>query len=124
DLVKTSKNVFIDLSNSDLANERQYIAMLKEALRDTTVARRVLYGSDWFMNTLSQDATSYLANLAGTLVDALGDDEVKQIVSANPQEFLLGPVGSCSRARLAAFYGDHEKPSWLTGFDGCSEAAS
>ncbi len=120
ELVKKSKFVFLDLGNSELATEPQYVKMLKAAVEDARVGRRVMYGSDWFMNTMSQDASEYYRRWNQTLTSVLSAAAMAEIRGKNALRFLgllddenLEPRPTLNRARLTAFCPDGRLPPWL-----------
>jgi predicted TIM-barrel fold metal-dependent hydrolase len=82
--------------------------------------RRLMFGSDYWMNTLAPDHGGALESFTTAITRDFGDEAVKAFRGGNALRWLgftgeddKVAVNSLSRARLLAFYGEQQFPSWL-----------
>jgi len=120
-LVRSRPNVYLDLADTELAQEPTYVKMLDEAVHDSATRPRLMYGSDWYMNTLLGDARGYYRQLDDTLDSAFGEVPgfMRSFRGLSALRFFgfLDENGekppSRNRDRLLRFYESHPKPDWL-----------
>ncbi len=131
-LIDNYPNVYADVGNSKLAIDDRFRARYVELLRaflgpagttDATFVKRrkrVMYGSDWWMNTLSPDHASYHEVFNQTVSAAFDADVHRWFMGDNALRFLGiaddagGPAeGNLNRQRLRAAYGPRRPPDWL-----------
>jgi predicted TIM-barrel fold metal-dependent hydrolase len=135
-LIQTYPNVYADLSNSPLVFDTAYATRFGAALREIVtrypkVRRRLMYGSDWWLNRLERGAETFPAAIRGALTAARGvapgagrlwgDEEVADVMGRNALRFLgfldddNRPRSGRSARRLRDFYGKMRvpPPPWL-----------
>jgi len=134
DLVDRYPNVYADVGNSKFAlsdgYRSRYLPLLRALLGpDGTVdaafikrRRRLMFGSDYWMNTLSPDHAGYLDVFRDEVGSHFADPELLDwFMGLNALRF-LGLTGeddqpdtaSASYRRLVAFYDANPPPPWLT----------
>jgi predicted TIM-barrel fold metal-dependent hydrolase len=135
-LIQAYPNVYADLSNSPLAFDAgyrlRYIPYLRDILaRFPKVRKRLMYGSDWWLNRLQAGSDSFALGIRGALSDAnaaaksdtklFSPDEISDIMGRNALRFLgllddnNRPRSGRATARLRQFYADAQgvPPIWL-----------
>jgi predicted TIM-barrel fold metal-dependent hydrolase len=125
-LIAVYPNVYADMSNSPLvydeAYARSFLAHLEEIFRRFPVAqRRVMYGSDFWLNRLDPGADDFVKQFTAKLTARFGAAVCADVMGTNALRFLgfldeqgRKPAASRNRARLRRFYGALPQPVWLT----------
>jgi len=133
-LIQAYPNVYADLSCSPLVHDPEYAHRYGPYLRDIVakfpkVKRRLMYGSDWWVNRLEPNSETFPEAIRSLLVRArttaggklFNEDEVADVMGRNALRF-LGFVNDANRARegraqrrLRAFYAQAQaaSPAWL-----------
>jgi predicted TIM-barrel fold metal-dependent hydrolase len=82
--------------------------------------RRIMFGSDYWMNTLDPDHTKALTRFTAGVQRQFGDEVLAFFQGGNALRWLgmtddldRIDLASKSRARLVSFYGDQPLPEWL-----------
>lgn len=132
ELIDRYPHVYADVGNSHFATadayRRRYARLLSTLLgpRDTQEQvhlarrRRVMFGSDFWMNLTGPDHRSFLTVFDREIEAMFGDTPRRGFMGANALRW-LGFTGendepdpaNRNRRRLVDFYGDHPLPSWL-----------
>jgi predicted TIM-barrel fold metal-dependent hydrolase len=121
-LMSVYPNVYADLSNSalvyDEAYATRYLGHLEAIFkRFPNVPRRIMYGSDFWLNRLAAGSDIFVTQFNAKLGKKFGDVVRADIMGTNALRF-LGFAGDATarrnRARLRSFYGAQPLPSWLT----------
>src|SRR5450432_3418242 len=120
-LMSVYPNVYADLSNSalvyDEAYATRYLGHLEAIFkRFPNVPKRIMYGSDFWLNRLEAGADVFVTQFNAKLGKKFGEVVRADIMGTNALRF-LGFAGDATakrnRARLRAFYGAQPLPSWL-----------
>jgi predicted TIM-barrel fold metal-dependent hydrolase len=125
-LMESYDNVYADMSCSPLVYDdeysQRYLSYLASLFsKSDRLKRRVMYGSDWWLNMLTPNADKFVSVFRDRLRTAFGAEVAGNIMGRNALRF-LGFVddanhlmASRSQARLAALYagGRQVKPGWL-----------
>jgi hypothetical protein len=92
--------------------------MVSELVHDSRVSSRIMYGSDWFMDTMSDDDAGYYDQLDRTMAQLAAD--LPTFMPDFRRNNALGFLGLRNPAnqnyqRLSAFYtaGGQPFPDWL-----------
>jgi predicted TIM-barrel fold metal-dependent hydrolase len=123
-LMQAYPNVYADLSGSALPHDPAYAARFLGYLRDIIgafprVTRRLMYGSDWWLNRLDPGPGDSLEGTRAALASLLSPEEVADVMGRNALRFLgfldeeNRPRPGASARRLRRFYGPIPPPSWL-----------
>lgn len=131
ELIDSHLNVYADVGNSRFAYNEKYrndfLPLFQFLLGDDAPSdvqkhrrRRVMFGSDWWMNTLSPDHRKYHSVFDLHYRQAFGDDACGLFMGTNALRW-LGIVGeddqpdrsNANRDRLVKFYGGNQRPEWL-----------
>lgn len=132
ELIDSYDHVYADISNSQLVYKTKYcatyLAVLRGLLddRDTAVEvrakrrSRLMYGSDFWLNTLNPDHRDFFTVFADRMGATFGNGMKDAFLGGNALRW-LGLTGeddqpdpeNLNRQRLAAFYGPHPLPAWL-----------
>ncbi len=131
ELIDRHPHVYADVGNSKfpLSNgyRTQFLALLSLLLgganpdsRQQKRRRRLLYGSDFWMNTLSPRHDTYLTSFEEAFREAFDGATGEAFMGRNALRF-LGFTGdddrpdfsNRNRRRFVAFHGPHETPEWL-----------
>ncbi len=134
-VMRVFPNVYADLANAKVNPEDRRLArvdaeILKHLLKDATLRRllseRLMFGTDFFMNTLfRKDFDEYDETVHDALRSlGLGETFFEGFFSGNALRFLgvAGPAPTRALTRLRKFYDGHETPPWLAG-QNCAVAA-
>lgn len=132
ELMDAHPHVYADVGNSRFPVQESYRDQFLPLLRfllgnDEPSAvqqrrrRRVMFGSDYWMNTLAPDHHDYLTGFDRHYGEAFGDDARDRFMGGNALRW-LGITGendrpdreNANRRRLVTFYGPHPLPGWLT----------
>ena len=123
ELMQRHESVYADLGNVDLAAESEVVKLLQHLLgRWPKLAGRLLYGSDWYMNSLQGIRTLFYKDMLGVIgrdFAAAGPDFVENFAGRNTLRFLglLNEDGTRrdgkQRGRLKRFYAGQSEPDWL-----------
>lgn len=131
ELVDQYPHVYTDVGNSKLpvddSYRNRYILLLTHMLGgdsptpiQTRRRTRVMYGSDYWMNTLAPSHDSYLVTCRDAYEEAFGEAALGQFMGANALRWLGITNGqdepdfdNLNRKRLVEFYGSRARPSWL-----------
>jgi predicted TIM-barrel fold metal-dependent hydrolase len=132
-LIDRYPNVFADVGNSKLpakdGYKRDFTKLLRSYLGEgsptTTQAKRrkrLLYGSDYWMNMMAPSHDDFLKDFDQLMADEFDEATRASFMGLNALRWLGfadddGEIvtDNRNRQRLLAFYGDHDKPAWLTG---------
>jgi len=124
-LIQNNDNVFADMSNSMLPADDDYAKRFLEALKKTfdTYCRtkiRVMYGSDWWMNTIDENDAQFLDGFVAQLDKAFNAPTRQTLMGSNALRYLgflddagKKPAANKNRKRLQAFYDTKPQPAWL-----------
>jgi predicted TIM-barrel fold metal-dependent hydrolase len=131
DLVDTYDHVYGDVGNSrfpiDERYRRDYLELLRVLLGADLPSnvqrkrrRRLMFGTDYWMNTLSPGHRDYLSVFETHFRRAFDDETASSFFGGNALRWLgiLDEDGgpdhhNANRARLLEFYGDRPLPDWL-----------
>ncbi|MDQ3262055.1 MAG: amidohydrolase family protein [Myxococcota bacterium] len=126
-LAKDSESVFADLGNIDIAEQEDFINLLRTLTASPyeKLRQRLMYGSDWYMNVLQGIGTQFYSKMIDTMTEHFGNvspDFLGDFSGRNALRW-LGLVNengtrraeSKVRARLARFYegSGSSMPDWL-----------
>jgi len=123
-LMDTYPNVYADFSDSSAVHDDafadRYFGHLSELFdKHPKAAGRVMYGSDWWLNTIDPSSEKAVDRLQGFLETRFGAKVRGDIMGRNALRFLGfsgpddRPAASGNQRRLLAFYGQEKPPSWL-----------
>lgn len=134
DLVDKYPNVYADVGNSKYAIKPDYKANYDTFLAtvlgpvgstDPVVVKRckrLMFGSDYWMNTLSPDHSRYFEVFSSGVEQLLGTAVREAFLGGNALRWLgitgdddLPNVPNLNRGRLVEFYGNRARPDWLAG---------
>lgn len=131
DLIDTYPNVYADVGNSRFPIQEdyrnQFLPMLHFILggddpseEQSRRRKRVMFGSDYWMNTLSPKHEDYLTVFDLHYRQAFGDNAAELFMGGNALGWLgivdedgQPNVANVNRQRLVQFYGSHPRPGWL-----------
>jgi predicted TIM-barrel fold metal-dependent hydrolase len=132
ELMDEYPNVYADVGNSkyavDAAYRTKYDTFLRALLgplgsADPVVVKRrkrLMFGSDYWMNTLGPDHAGFLDLFSSGIETLLGPTVRAWFMGANALRWLgitgeddLRDVTNLNRQRLVAFYGAQPRPDWL-----------
>jgi predicted TIM-barrel fold metal-dependent hydrolase len=125
-LMQCYPNVYADMSYSEVAIEADYADDYLDAIEKLfehfpAARKRIMYGSDWWLNRLSPNDRLHVDAYHQVFEDRFGAD-VRQDVMGNNALRFLGlvddrgqSVDSPSRRRLRGFYDAEPLPGWLAG---------
>lgn len=131
ELIDRYPNVYADVGNSrfpvDENYRKRFVSMLDAMLvREGSPevqrerSRRIMYGSDWWMNTMSPKHKTYLKSFQDHFGDHFSQELLRDFMGKNALRYLgfNGPddrpdFRNRNRRRLEAFYAEHETPPWL-----------
>jgi predicted TIM-barrel fold metal-dependent hydrolase len=124
-LIESYPQVYADLSGSPLIYDAAYATRFGGHLRSLCarfprLTRRLMYGSDWWLNRFEPGGAGMVEAFEGRLDAWLGAPARAAIMGRNALRFLgfldeddrLAPHNR-SPERLRAFYGDQPVPAWL-----------
>lgn len=125
-LMQCYPNVYADMSYSEVAIEAGYADEYLDAIeklfeRFPATRKRIMYGSDWWLNRLSANDSLHVDAYHQVFEQRFGADVRKDVMGNNALGFLglldaAGrPTDSPSRRRLRAFYDAQPVPGWLAG---------
>lgn len=131
DLIDRYPNVYADVGNSKLPLSEKYkvafVALLQALLGgddpddvEMKRRRRLLYGSDFWMNTMSPGHKGFLTGFLAPISEGFDAGTTEAFMGRNGLRF-LGFTGdddepdptNQNRQRLVAFHGPHATPAWL-----------
>jgi predicted TIM-barrel fold metal-dependent hydrolase len=131
ELIDAHPNVYADVGNSQFpiqeSYRNQFLSLLRFLLGSDAPSdvqqrrrRRVMFGTDFWMNTLSPNHRDYFTIFEKYYGQAFGDDARDRFLGGNALRW-LGIVGEDdqpdpaneNRKRLVDFYGSHPRPAWL-----------
>jgi predicted TIM-barrel fold metal-dependent hydrolase len=124
-LIAVYPNVYADMSNSPLVYDEVYaksfLGYLEEIFRKfPAVQKRVMYGSDFWLNRLDPGADDFVKQFTTKLMAKFGPAVTTDIMGTNALRFLgllddqgRKPAANRNRARLRRFYGAVPQPAWL-----------
>jgi hypothetical protein len=131
ELIDAHPHVYADVGNSKFpvleSYRDQFVPLLRFFLGgdEPTEAqqrrrRRLMFGTDYWMNTLAPGHRDYLDLFQEHYATAFGDQALRMFMGGNALRW-LGIVGdddrpdggNANRQRLTAFYGPHPLPAWL-----------
>jgi predicted TIM-barrel fold metal-dependent hydrolase len=126
-LMDAYDGVYADMSFSPLVGDadyaKRYLPVLADLFqRHPKLRRRVMYGSDWWLNKIEDHSDTFMTGFRQRFRDAGFDAEtITNVMGRNALRFLgfideaNVPTASRSQARLARYYKDAQKapPSWL-----------
>ncbi len=131
DLMDRHPHVYADVGNSKLPvstrYQAQFVALLQRLLGGSSPdpvqrerRRRILYGSDYWLNTLSPGHEGYLTSFKEAFEATFDQSTVEAFMGRNALRF-LGFTGADdepdfanrNRRRFVAFHGGHPTPPWL-----------
>jgi predicted TIM-barrel fold metal-dependent hydrolase len=123
-LMQSYPNVYADVSNSPLPSREGYsegyLKLLAEAFESyPRIRKRLMYGSDWWMNKLDANHGQFLDAFSQAFGGAF--EHLKaDLLGNNALRFLgfldedgLKDTANRNRSRLLAFYGVLPRPRWL-----------
>lgn len=131
-LIETHDHVYADVGNSRYVYDKDYQAhfdtLLEVLLGSGSEAddvrrkrrRRLMFGSDYWMNTLNPDHGKFVEMFSGRMEILVGSEAKSWFMGGNALRWLgitddndtLDPANR-NRRRLIAFYGMQPRPSWL-----------
>ena len=82
ELMKKYKNLYTDISYT--LYKKEYFPILKILLQDKELNKKVLYGTDWYMNSLDTKEKTFFS-----LKQYLSEYDFKLITEKNPIEFFI-----------------------------------
>jgi predicted TIM-barrel fold metal-dependent hydrolase len=112
-----SNNDHLDINKEDEERRLKRLNSLHQAVPDLN--RRLLYGTDWFMNELNEEpSTGYWSRVHDQLCEELKDKDLPARLAENAVRYLGLNPGGKNRQRLAGFYGagvpgSGHVPAWL-----------
>ena len=124
-LIAVYPNVYADMSNSPLVYDEDYaksfVGYLDEIfVKFPAVKRRVMYGSDFWLNRLDPGSDDFVKQFTAKLTAKFGAAVRADIMGTNALRFLgflddqgRKPAANRNRARLRRFYGTLPQPAWL-----------
>jgi predicted TIM-barrel fold metal-dependent hydrolase len=124
-LMQKHPQVYADLSYSEIPIEQDYATEYLDVIekvfdRFPCTRRRIMYGSDWWLNRLSANDHLHVDACHQVFEDRFGQTERKSVMGENALRFLgllddagRKPADSPTRRRLRAFYDDQPLPRWL-----------
>ncbi len=124
-LIQDNDYVFADMSNSQLPADDDYAKRFLDALHKTfdkhcRTKSRVMYGSDWWMNTLDENDAQFLNGFVARFDKAFDTATRQTLMGANALRYLgllddagKKPSVNQNRKRLQAFYATKPQPHWL-----------
>jgi predicted TIM-barrel fold metal-dependent hydrolase len=124
-LIQNHDNVFADMSNSQLPADDDYAKRFLDALTKTfdkfcRVKTRLMYGSDWWMNTIDENDAQFLDGFVARLSGAFDESTRQTLMGTNALRYLgllddsgKKPIASLNRKRLQTFYESQTQPAWL-----------
>jgi predicted TIM-barrel fold metal-dependent hydrolase len=123
ELMERHESVYADLGNVDIAAEPEVVKLLQHLLgRYRKLPTRLLYGSDWYMNSLQGIRTVFYQDMLGVIardLSSAGPGFVEDFAGRNTLRFLglLNEDGTRRdgklRQRLKRFYAGQGEPDWL-----------
>ncbi len=126
EMIDRYPNVYADVGNSRFPVDEEYrdrfLAMLEAMFvrPNSQAGRRVMYGSDWWMNTMAPKHDEYLASFREHFGERFSEGLVRDFMGRNALRYLgfngaddEPDFGNRNRQRLEAFYGDRPRPGWL-----------
>jgi predicted TIM-barrel fold metal-dependent hydrolase len=126
DMMVRYPNVYADSGCSQLPVDQKfqdrYLVLLEQLYaKYDIVSLRFMYGSDFWLNKLYPNSTTYLDAFAELYKQRFGK-HVKNFFGDNALRFLgflddegKKPAANRNRQRLKAWYGDTTQPAWLSG---------
>jgi predicted TIM-barrel fold metal-dependent hydrolase len=128
-LIERYENVYADMANSALAYDdayaKRYLGYLAQLIggnADHKLTRRIMFGSDWWLNRLGPKSETFPEKFAQhfhSAEGALGPSITRNVMGYNALRF-LGFIDDQNRVRdgraagrLRSFYGEMPKPAWL-----------
>ena len=133
-LIDTHDHVYADVGNSRYVYDEAYRAhfdLLLEALLGSGPnvvpvhhkrRRRLMFGSDYWMNTMNPDHESFVKMFSKTMNGLGGADAESSFMGGNALRWLgitsdsdMPDADNRNRQRLIAFYGTNDRPDWLQG---------
>lgn len=126
-LIQNHDNVFADMADSPLPWDGDYGKRFLDVLgkvfaKYCRTKLRVMYGSDWWMNTLEEGDAQFLDGFVASFDQAFGESTRQTLMGTNALRYLglldddgKKPAASQNRKRLQAFYGQMTQPHWLEG---------
>jgi predicted TIM-barrel fold metal-dependent hydrolase len=126
-LMNAYPNVYADFANSPLVHDELYatkdLGWLDDIFkRFPRVRKRVMYGSDFWLNRLDPGADDFVKAFQTKLDKRFGPDQRADAMGTNALRFLgflddqgKKPAAAAgrNRARLRRFYGQVPQPTWL-----------
>lgn len=120
-LMKDYEFVYADLGNSPLITdpdyERRYAHLVAELHAGyPELKHRLLYGSDWWLSTLSRTWSheAALVKSRDFFARVFGEGAVPDLMGMNALRYLgLHGPSTKNAERLRRFYGEQRPPSWL-----------
>lgn len=130
-LIDEHPNVYADVGNSKFSisasYRTQFIGLVRALIggdhpteEQCKRRRRVMYGSDFWMNALSADHRSYLTSFENDFVTAFDTEFGEAFMGRNALRYLGftgdddGPdLTNSNRCRYIEFHGAHPTPAWL-----------
>lgn len=132
-LIDEYPHVYADVGNSKLPVSTKYrdtfMKLLVSLLGDENPddrqlrrRRRILYGSDYWMNNLAPDHDDFLTGFDDAIRDRFDEQTHEAFMGRNALRWLGITDGddeidtdNKNRQRLVDFYGPHDAPGWMTG---------
>jgi predicted TIM-barrel fold metal-dependent hydrolase len=131
ELIDAHPHVYADVGNSKFPIQESYrnqlLLLLQYLLGSDAPSHvqqrrraRVMFGTDYWMNTLSPGHRDYLSVFEQHFRETFGEDAQRMFMGGNALRW-LGIAGdenqpdreNANRKRLMAFYGPHPLPDWL-----------
>jgi predicted TIM-barrel fold metal-dependent hydrolase len=123
-LMQSYPNVYADMSYSEIPIEAGYADRYLDAVekifeRFPCTPKRIMYGSDWWLNRLSANDALHVDAYHQVFQDRFGAAVRTDVMGGNALRFLGllddggRPADTPSRRRLLAFYDAEPLPSWL-----------
>jgi predicted TIM-barrel fold metal-dependent hydrolase len=132
DLIDRYPHVYADVGNSrlvfDAAYRKEYLAVLSALFGDSSASsevvtkrrRRLLFGSDFWLNTIGPAHRESLTLFRDGISSSLGEQTRDWFLGVNALRFLgisddndQPDLDNLNRRRLVAFYDSQPLPSWL-----------